>query len=735
MVQQRSNFNKKFHNLITAIIITASLFLPGGAMDTAMYNRLAQEQSPYLLEHARQPVHWFPWGEEAFRAATQKERPIMLSIGYSTCHWCHVMAQESFSDPQVARLLNDHFVAIKVDREERPDIDQIYIEACRAMQGRCGWPLTVFMTPTGKPFFIATYIPKEDHQGRPGLISLLQRIHNLWQNERQNLQQHADKVVQGLQQGFETPDANQQSTYKPKLWQATWTQLSQYFDEQNGGFGEAPKFPQLSTLSFLYDYAYYKDNQQARAMSHKTLQAMALGGIYDHVGFGFHRYSTDPAWLLPHFEKMLYDQAWALALYSRAYRQSDKESPQAQFYARIAQEISQFVQRELQSDHGGFYSALDADSEGQEGQYYLWDYKQLAQSLSPQDFNWLKEHFPIQKEGNFRFETGERNDKENILYLNTKLTDKQQKTWDSIRRKLLDSRQQRPRPGLDDKILTDWNGMMIAALAQAGRTLGNEQMIQTAINGENFLRHNMLERQSELSLWHRFRQGEKGIVGQLGDYAFYIYALIELYESTGEVAYLELSQKLMESSIKKFWNSKGFFYLTQKDNKPDSLFKRPVEITDGALPSANSIQAHNLSRLAGLLFHRGYRNKLEQMLAYVSPSVKRAPLGFPMISSTADSLFYPQYELVIALPSQNFSDGKPQALQKELKPLWQNDYPNLVSHIVTEKNRSELSRLLPTAQAQEAVEGKTTYYLCQQEQCQAPTHDLNQVLELILPES
>lgn len=442
------------------------------------YNRLVFEKSPYLLQHAANPVNWFPWGESAFTTAKEEDKPIFLSIGYSTCHWCHVMEGESFEDPQVAALLNETFVPIKVDREERPDIDQVYMAVCQAVTGTGGWPLTVILTPDKQPFFTGTYFPKQSRFGRTGLMELIPKINELWENKRDELLESADQIVGFLQQNTSSALG---SELEEILLDTAYLQLSDRFDKDQGGFGSAPKFPSAHNLTYLLRYWHHTGEKSALEMVEVTLQKMRLGGIFDQVGFGFHRYSTDSAWLLPHFEKMLYDQAMLVMAYTEAFQATGKGE-----YAQTAREIIDYVLRDLTSPDGGFYSAEDADSEGEEGLFYLWTPEEFREFLDEEGSELFINLFNLEEGGNFFDEATKSKIGRNILYLKEPLVelskkinlpeDELSRLWEEVRGMLFGIREKRIHPLKDDKILTDWNGLMIAALAKAASALGEHSL-------------------------------------------------------------------------------------------------------------------------------------------------------------------------------------------------------------------------------------------------------------------
>ena len=507
-------------------------------MTNARPNRLAREKSPYLLQHAYNPEDWYPWGDEAFEKARKENKPIFLSIGYSTCHWCHVMEKESFQDDEVARLLNETFISIKVDREERPDIDSHYMTVCQLLSGTGGWPLTIVMSPTKQPFFASTYLPKSTRFGRVGLLQLIPQVAHIWKTRREVIQKSSEEISLLVQQiACEDRDGK----LSESVIHAAYDGLVSQYDKINAGFGNAPKFPTPHNLFFLMRYWQSRGKRQALDIVENTLTAMRMGGIYDHIGFGFHRYSTDAQWRLPHFEKMLYDQALLTLAYTEAYKITQKE-----FYKTVAMEIIEYVLRDMRSENGAFFTAEDADSEGQEGKFYSWTEKEIADILTATEFQTIKEIFSIQSHGNYHEEATRQNTGRNMLYM-SKCQKELAATLNiseeeliarltKAREKMFRYRENRTHPHKDKKILCDWNGIMIAALAKAGRILGNEVYTAAAQQAAEFLLIEM--RDSEGLLYHRFMDGERAIRGFLDDYAFLIWGLVELYWTSFKTRYL-----------------------------------------------------------------------------------------------------------------------------------------------------------------------------------------------------
>ncbi|MEZ0370960.1 MAG: thioredoxin domain-containing protein, partial [Candidatus Sericytochromatia bacterium] len=590
-----------------------------------MPNHLQGEQSPYLLQHLENPVDWYPWGPEAFDKARREDKPIFLSIGYSTCHWCHVMAHESFEDEDVARLLNESFVCIKLDREERPDIDQIYMSVCQMMTGQGGWPLTVVMTPAQQPFFAGTYFPKYSQYGRMGLMDLARRLSELWTSQRAKVLESATGITAMLQE-VEQPAGSQAPSLA--LQDQAYAQLAQSFDPEYGGFREAPKFPTPHNLLFLLRYARRKEQPQARMMVEKTLTQMRRGGIWDHVGFGFHRYSTDPYWLLPHFEKMLYDQALLLLAYAEAWQAGGDP-----LLRQTATEIVTYVLRDLRAPEAGFYCAEDADSEGEEGKFYVWAEAELADLVDPDALAFLRAGFGVRPQGNFHDEAGHATPGTNILHLPADPAEAARAQglsaaefgarWEALRQQLFAVREKRIRPHLDDKILTDWNGLMIAALARAGFILDQPEWIQAAAAAARFVRQRLW---TEQGLLHRYRQGEAGIAAHLDDYAMLIWGLLELYQASFAPEWLSSALELAGQALERFGSATGGFYFTARDG--EALIVRKQEYYDGAQPSGNAVMLHNLLRLYHLTGDARWRQAGEGLSTAFYAQAGKHPLAY-----------------------------------------------------------------------------------------------------------
>jgi uncharacterized protein YyaL (SSP411 family) len=701
-------------------------------------NRLVEEKSPYLLQHARNPVDWQPWRGEAFEKAAREDKPIFLSIGYSTCHWCHVMAHESFEDEEVARLMNESFVSIKVDREERPDIDGVYMTVCQMMTGSGGWPLTIIMTPDKKPFFAATYIPKESRFGRVGMLELIPRIARFWKEKRGEIDRVSEEAVSALRSAetrrpIETlhhsgKGRGDEDLPDERLLSAARRSLYRVFDEQFGGFGNAPKFPNVSHLLFLLGEWRRNGDDGALHMVVKTLEAMRLGGIHDHIGYGFHRYSTDQTWLVPHFEKMLYDQALLLMAYSKAYQAAGKAA-----FRETALQIASYVLRVLQSPEGGFYSAEDADSEGKEGRFYLWETSEIEALLPAGERETAWRLFGLEKGGNYFDEVSRDRNGLNIIHLKEPL-EETARAWGaepedispafrSIRKKLFARRESRPRPHKDDKILTDWNGLMIAALAESARVLDDGRSLEAAKKACGFILGRM--RGERGMLFHRYREGETAIAGTLDDYAFLAWGLLELYETTFDETYLWSALELTDTLVVRFWDEEsGGFYVTADD--AEEVLVRRKELYDGAIPSGNSVCLFVLARLARLTGDAGLADKVETLMRSWGDAAKRAPAGYTFSLHAADFIIAKGFEVVIV-----GEKGSPDT-EKMVRSLRKHYLPNAVV-VLKEPGRESAfpPRIERHLRSHERVNGKTTCYICTNERCLPPMTDDGDMLRAL----
>ncbi|MEK6682388.1 MAG: thioredoxin domain-containing protein [Nitrospirota bacterium] len=688
-------------------------------------NHLIKEKSPYLLQHAYNPVDWHPWGDAAFDKARADDKPIFLSIGYSTCHWCHVMEKESFENTDVAKLMNETFVCIKVDREERPDIDSAYMAVCQMMTGSGGWPLTIIMMPDKRPFFAGTYIPKESRSSRIGMFDLIGKVKELWQLRRKDVMDSAEKITHALSSASEIQGEEELGE---TIIKETFERLSQIFDAGHGGFGYAPKFPTPHHLTFLLRYWKRTGDAQALLMVEKTLSAIRLGGIYDHIGFGFHRYSTDSEWFLPHFEKMLYDQALIAMAYIEAYQATGKEE-----YKKTAQGIFTYVLRDMTDKDGGFYSAEDADSEGEEGRFYQWTTEEIHKTLSKEDAKFIIKVFNLEEEGNFTDEaTGIRNGR-NILYLKRPLAEmaadfnateaELKNRIEAARHRLFISRGQRIRPQMDDKILTDWNGLMIAALAKGGRAFNEPEYIEAAKRAAGFILKKM--RDANGRLYHRYRDGEVALSGFLDDYAFFIWGLIELYEATFDVSYLKSALEFNNILLNHFWDkNNGGFYLTS--DAAEVVLIRKKEIYDGAAPSGNSAAMLNLLRLGRMTGNQELEQKASQISRYFSKTISQAPHGHTFFMSALNLALGPAYEAVIA-GSLLRDDTKAMldALRRQFMPN------ALILFRPCDEETPEITGIAKFTKDLLCMDNRATAYVCSNYNCKLPTTDVGEMIRLL----
>lgn len=706
--------------IVTFIYLNPNMFgqsrVANKKQEKQYVNRLAKESSPYLLQHKNNPVDWYPWGDEAFQKALELNRPIFLSIGYSTCHWCHVMEEESFEDEQVAQLLNDNFISIKVDREERPEIDHLYMTVCQAMTGKGGWPLTIIMTPDKYPFFAGTYFPKKGRMGRPGMIELLPAISDAWVNKKDELIQSANQIKKYL---IDSNNKELGDQLNQTILTTTNSQFINRYDKTHGGFGTKPKFPSPHNLIYLLRYHNMSGDKTSLLMVEKTLQEMRLGGIFDHVGFGFHRYSTDTEWILPHFEKMLYDQAMLTLAYTEAYQITYN-----QLYKDTAEEILYYVQRNMTDKRGGFYSAEDADSEGEEGLFYLWTIDEIKNILSNVESELLINTYGLNKEGNYDDEaTGNRTEK-NILYLKEPINNIELKNrLNQIIKKLYQARKKRIHPLKDDKILTDWNGLMIAAYAKAGDVFNSDDYIQQAEKSAQFILKNLTDNNGRLL--KRYRNGNAGVDAHLDDYAFFIWGLLELYEATFNVTYLAEAIQLSNIMVDEFWDvTNGGFFLGGESS--EKLIVRAKTGYDGAMPSGNSVAAMNCSKLNRITGETKWAEISDKIFITFSNEIQKTPSGYAsMVNAFLFNTDNPK-EIVIV------GSGKDSDTISAIEKIKSEYVPNKV--IIFKDTDDELNKLSPLAKwtvTQETIDEKTTYYICQDFACKIPTTDLDLALKFI----
>lgn len=672
---------------------------------TQILNRLTNEKSPYLLQHAHNPVAWWPWCDEAFAKAKAEDKPIFLSIGYSTCHWCHVMARESFADEEVAAVLNRDFIAIKVDREERPAVDAVYMAACQGLTGSGGWPLTIIMTPEQAPFFAATYLPKHSGRGRVGLIDLLTTVAERWRGDRGELLASAEKVVAYLQ---ETATSKKEPAEPASaLLTEAYRQYQGSFDRENGGFGGAPKFPMPHQLLFLLRYGQLKGEEKAIDMAAKTLEHLYRGGIFDHIGGGFSRYATDARWLAPHFEKMLYDNALLAYVYLEAYTMMTRP-----YYRRAAEQTLDYVLRELGDPAGGFYSSQDADSEGREGKYYLLTPAEVEHVLGADEGFDCCRHFDITAAGNF-----EGGSIPNRLMSREIDIDAMRSSW---RQALYDYRLARTSLHRDNKVLTAWNGLQIAALAKGYRHLGKERYLAAAEEAAAFIERRLSHGDKLYLCWY---EGEANLDGHLDDYAFYCWALLELYSSTFKAHYLSRAVALAETMCRDFFDPQnGGFYLYAKDS--ERLVSRPKDLFDGALPSGNSVAALVLFRLARLTGEIHWQQRSDLHNRYLAGNLADQPAAHSFALLALMEALFDSRELIVC-------GEEADTLAAFQRWLFERDRFNLHVLHKTATNGDELAMAAPLITDYPLPDDGLTWYLCQQQQCAPPVHELSALREML----
>jgi len=647
-----------------------------------MSNQLKYETSPYLLQHAENPVHWYPWGEEAFQKVKEEDKPIFLSIGYSTCHWCHVMAHESFEDEKTAELLNRYFVSVKVDREERPDIDSVYMAVCQAFTGNGGWPMTIFMTWDKKPFFAGTYFPVQSRFGMPGFSDLLAAIVNRWKENRKLLLDSAEDMITHLKKN----DTDRRGVREEALTETAVRMFKQSFDTMHGGFGGAPKFPTPHNLLFLTLYSVRNRDAAVRYMVEKTLLQMRKGGIFDQIGYGFSRYSTDERFLAPHFEKMLYDNALLIMAYTAFYRVTKKEK-----YFETAKKTGEYVLREMVSPEGGFYSAQDADSEGVEGRYYTFTLQEIYATLGKEAGQRFAESFDITENGNF--------EGVNIpnLLKNGGESDTVTAGFEEEIQMLYTYRRSRVKLHLDDKILLSRNALMIAAFSMLYRVSGQEVYLKAAKEAQRFIEENMTEGNRLLASYRNRKRSKHGF---LDDYAFYIAALLELYRTTFEGEYLERAERLLQETEKRFADRKdGGYFLSEKEST--ELFMNPKEVYDGAIPSGNSVMMYNLVSLYQLTENVEYDTLLKRQMEFMDCQVADYPAGHSMYLIARMLYENPPEHITVVLKEE-----------EERERLW-GKLPFLAN-----------VKVVSDSMAYPLINEKTTYYICKNNACLPPKNEI-----------
>lgn len=664
------------------------------------FNRLGSEKSPYLLQHKNNPVHWYPWGEEAFQAARDEGKIIFLSIGYSTCYWCHMMEKDSFEIPEVAEVMNKYFINIKVDREEHPDVDQIYMDAVQGMTGRGGWPMSVFMTPDLKPFFGGTFFWRQQFLG------LMERIQEEWTKNPTNLREFGDKVVQALR---DEPGCSSDAAYDEEFLRQAFHGMKRRFDPSYGGFGSAPKFPHGMDLMLLLRIHRRTGSAEALQMAVKTLDEMARGGLYDHLGGGFHRYSTDERWFAPHFEKMLYDNATLVLAYLEAYQVTKNR-----LYAEVARDALDYVLRDMTSEEGGFYSAEDAGDVGKEGEYYVWTYSELESILEKDELDLVQKLYGVTEKGNW--EHGQ-----NILHVRS--NEDWEKTRERgaihVRKKLFAARLKRPAPHKDDKILTSWNGLMIAAMAKGFQVLEDTKYLKAAQASSSFIRASLFK---DGELKRRYRGADSRFSGTLDDYAFLINGLLHLFESDFDDNWLEWAAELQKIQDEKFWDESSHGYFFSAANEAN-LFIRKKEFHDSSLPSGNAVSLLNLLRLFGFTFDKHYHDRAQMFLSAIAGRMKgRTPLGHATALMAFDYVLDESKEIAV------IGNAEDAHTRQVCHFIYQNFLPNQVFAVGGVGG----SITAPLIKDKSQMGDETTVYICQTNACQAPKTNLEQAKQEIL---
>jgi uncharacterized protein YyaL (SSP411 family) len=692
-------------------------------------NRLIHEKSPYLLEHAYNPVDWFPWGQEAFEKAKSENKPIFLSIGYSACHWCHVFRRESLEDTEIAAILNSNFISIKVDREERPDVDEIYMKAVTSMTGSGGWPLNVFLTPSLEPIFGGTYFPPVASHGLPAFRTILKGISDAWQSDREKIVESANEMKRSLVEIYSN-DVSARTNLDDSILDLCFNELATIFDQKNGGFGGAPKFPSPSNLFFLLRYHKKTGSKAPLLMVSKTLDHMARGGIYDHIGGGFHRYSTDREWLVPHFEKMLYDNALLSQAYTEAYLVTREE-----FYKEVSTETLDWILREMRSSDGGFFSAQDADSPDGEGSYYVWNKADVLSALAKSS-NWkdkskldrvseiVCKYYGITENGNF--EEGKSiltisSEREKEISSEYSISiDELKNLIGEAKLAMREFRMKRPRPLTDDKVLTNWNGLIISALAKGYQVFGREDFLSAAKASANFI----LEKLSKTvdgkpsKLIHRYRERNASVEGLLEDYAYFVNGLLDLYEADFELNYLRAAIDLSETMIKKFFDEKeGGFFFTE-DSSSD-LIARPKEGFDGALPSANSLAILALFRIGEISGSEEFSRKAEFSINSFSTKIERQPSAFAFMLSALSFKFDRPKEIVLS------GDKRSKDFQELLGSLRTFFLPNSVI-VYAEHEAADLTPLIKDRISRPGAKPKV--FVCSSNVCKLPATSKEELL-------
>ncbi len=672
-------------------------------------NRLIHETSPYLQQHAYNPVDWHPWGNEALKKAKDFDRPIFLSVGYSSCHWCHVMERESFENEAIAKLLNEHFVCIKVDREERPDIDAIYMSAVQMLTGSGGWPMSVFLTPDLKPFWGGTYFPPDSRHGRPGFGNILTQLSEVYRTGRERVEETARQVMEQLAEAPSTPAGNDLPS--TEVFEAAADYARRTFDRSHGGFGNAPKFPRSVEISKLLRHHLRTGDSQVLEMCERTLEGMALGGMYDQIGGGFHRYSTDERWLVPHFEKMLYDNALLARTYIEAFQATGKE-----LHARVAREILDYVLREMTGPGGGFYSATDADSEGEEGKFFVWTPAEVETLLGKDDARFVCEYFNITREGNFEHASSIPNVPRPLETVAKLLRVEPIVVREAVRRgreALYKARQSREKPFRDEKTLAAWNGLMISAFARGYQVLEDQRYLNAAEAAAGFLTSQLFPG-GKLHRTHK--DGRTQFPGYLDDHAYVAEAFLDLYETTFKLSYLSRARELTDVLLQDFWDpvGGGFFYTALHH---ESLITRRKDDIDNATPSGNGVAALNLLRLERLTGLSIYRERALELLRGVKNLLERAPMAMSYTVLALDFLLHPPVEIAIV------GDIQAEETRALLRKIHGRFLPGKVIASASIEQVAESSKSAPLLAGKTAIHGKATAYVCRNYSCQPPVTD------------
>lgn len=673
-------------------------------MDTTEHkhtNNLINETSPYLLQHAHNPVNWYAWGEEALEKAKAENKLLLISVGYSACHWCHVMEHESFEDEEVAKIMNDNFICIKVDREERPDIDQIYMNAVQLMTRRGGWPLNCFALPTGEPFYGGTYFPKNQW------LQILENVANEYKVAPQKVMEYAEKLTQGIKTSEMLPMIKDNTPFSMDVLDAGVVRIKKQFDYVEGGGDHAPKFPMPNNYQFLLQYYYHTKDKDVLDVVELTLDKMAYGGIYDQIGGGFARYSTDKYWKAPHFEKMLYDNGQLVSLYSDAYQLTKKP-----LYKHVVYQTLQYIEREMTAKNGAFYSSLDADSEGEEGKFYVWSKEELEEVLKD-DYPFVKEYYNVNSTGKWEGHyilLRKKDDAKIAKSFNLSVEDVKKKI-DKINKILLKERANRVRPGLDDKTLTSWNALMLKGYVDAYNVFGEEKFLKAAIKNANFIVSTQIRKDGGLN--HNYKNGISNIDGYLEDYSFTTEALIALYQATFDEKWLEYAKQLTDYTITHFYDPEtGFFFFTS--NKAKGLVARKMELSDNVIPASNSSMAKSLFLLGEIYYNKDYTKKSKQMLKNIEAQISQYISGYSNWGILMLNNVKPFYEVAIS--------GKKAHSKKQT--LNENYIPNkLIIGSIKESN-------LPLLEMKQ-VNGKTMIYVCYNKACQKPVEEVSEALEQI----